>query len=86
MAGNKARLKMLFLLFEENGLCVCDLSDILEMNVSAVSQHLRKLKDAGIVEVEKQGQTSYYYIANSYKKLFKPVYGLFSENSILDQI
>ena len=53
LAGNTARLKVLFLLYEERELCVCDLSDILQMNVSAVSQHLRKLKDAGIVQVER---------------------------------
>lgn len=86
LAGNTARLKILFLLFEETELCVCDLSDILQMNVSAVSQHLRKLKDAGIVHVERKGQTSFYYLAKNYQKLFKPVYKLFGENSILDQI
>ena len=45
LAGNEVRLKILYLMYEEKELCVCDLSDILGMNVSAISQHLRKLKD-----------------------------------------
>ncbi|MFU8813617.1 MAG: ArsR/SmtB family transcription factor, partial [Balneolaceae bacterium] len=45
LAGNDVRLKILFLLNNEENLCPCDLADILDMTVPAVSQHLRKLKD-----------------------------------------
>ena len=62
LAGNEVRLKMLFLLDEEKELCVCDLSDILGMNISAISQHLRKLKDGNIVGIRKEGQTYFYFI------------------------
>jgi len=48
LAGNEVRLNILYLLYNEGHLCVCDLSDILEMKSPAVSQHLRKLKD-GII-------------------------------------
>ena len=33
LVGNSVRLKILYLLFEEKRLCVCDLSDILSMNI-----------------------------------------------------
>ena len=49
LAGNSVRLKILYLLSEETELCPCDLSDILGMTVPAVSQHLRKMRDADIV-------------------------------------
>ncbi len=62
LAGNEVRFKILFLLNKEGELCVCDLSDILGMNVSAISQHLRKLKDGKLVDVRKDGQTYYYFI------------------------
>jgi DNA-binding transcriptional ArsR family regulator len=45
LIGNFVRLKLLYLLNKEVRRCVCDLSDILEKNVSGISQHLRKLKD-----------------------------------------
>ena len=60
MAGNANRLKIIFLLQEESNLCVCDLSDILGMSIPAVSQHLRKLKDAQLIQARKVGQTVFY--------------------------
>ncbi|MCF6342572.1 MAG: metalloregulator ArsR/SmtB family transcription factor [Bacteroidales bacterium] len=64
LAGNEVRFKILFLLNKERELCVCDLSDILGMSVSAISQHLRKLKDGKMVDVRKEGQTYYYFVKN----------------------
>ncbi|QNE42304.1 winged helix-turn-helix transcriptional regulator (plasmid) [Hymenobacter sp. NBH84] len=60
LAGNEVRLKMLFLLAQEQQLCVCDMADVLQMNVSAISQHLRKLKDGGMIQARKVGQTVFY--------------------------
>ena len=73
LAGNEVRLKILYLLFEEKELCVCDLSDILEMTISAISQHLRKLKDGNLVDVRKDGQTYYYFIKNKYRSLLQTI-------------
>ena len=60
LAGNPVRLKILILLSTEKKLCVCDISEILEMKIPAVSQHLRKLKDGDMVEAERQGSTIFY--------------------------
>ncbi len=60
IAGNDVRLKILFLLNTEEELCPCDLADILKMSVPAVSQHIRKMKDAGIISSRRDGQTLYY--------------------------
>ncbi len=70
LAGNEIRLKILYLLRKEKELCVCDLSDILGMSVSAISQHLRKLKDGKIVSVRKEGPTYYYYCNNEDEIMF----------------
>ncbi len=61
LIGNPVRLKILKLI-SENKLCVCDLSDILDISIPAVSQHLRKLKDAKLIINEKKGQTIYNYV------------------------
>ena len=60
ISGNEVRLKILFLLNMEKELCPCDLSDILGMSVPAVSQHIRKMKDADIISSRREGQTLYY--------------------------
>jgi len=86
LAGNNVRLKILFLLYEEKQLCVCDISDILGMTISAVSQHLRKLKDRKLIETERQAQTIFYSLTNAYKDLFEPFFIILDENKILEII
>ncbi|MFT7161568.1 MAG: DNA-binding transcriptional ArsR family regulator [Parvicellaceae bacterium] len=73
LAGNEVRLKMLFLLDKESKMCPCDLSDILAMTVPAISQHLKKLKDAGLVESNKVGQTIFYSITKSSNPILNPI-------------
>lgn len=74
LAGNEVRLKILYLLEEENELCPCDLSDILGMSVPAISQHLRKMKDGNIVEARKVGQTIFYSLRSEHLKILKPFF------------
>lgn len=74
LAGNEVRLKILYLLEEEKELCPCDLSDILGMTIPAVSQHLRKLKDGGVVQTRKEGQTIYYSLTQENLKTIKPFF------------
>ncbi len=86
LAGNSVRLKIIFLLQEEEQLCPCDLSDILGMNISAISQHLRKLKDGKIIVSKKTGQTVFYSMSTEYANIFKPIFKLIANNKILDLI
>ena len=74
LAGNEVRLKILFLLEEENELCPCDLSDILGMSIPAVSQHLRKLKDGNIIEGRREGQTIFYSLKKEQLDLLHPFF------------
>ena len=60
LAGNLQRLKIQYLLHAHTEMCVCDLAEVLELTDSAVSQHLRKLKDKNIVKARRKGQTIYY--------------------------
>lgn len=74
LAGNEVRLKILYLLEEENELCPCDMSDILGMSIPAVSQHLRKLKDGNIIESRKVGQTIFYSLRSEHLKILRPFF------------
>ena len=81
LAGNNVRLKILFLLSKEKKLCVCDLSDILSMKISAISQHLRKLKDKNLILPERQAQTIFYSLSPYYKEIFSPFFELIENNN-----
>ena len=74
LAGNEVRLKILYLLEEEDELCPCDISDILGMSIPAVSQHLRKLKDGNIIQSRREGQTIYYSLTQENLKIIRPFF------------
>lgn len=57
--ADKTRLRILGLL-RERELCVCDLTEVLQISQPGVSQHLRRLKQAGFVKERKGGQWVYY--------------------------
>lgn len=78
LVGNNVRLKIIWLI-NENKFCVCDLADILQMSVPAISQHLRKLKDVNIIESYREKQTIYYFITQENKKIVEHVLTLLSE-------
>jgi len=58
--AHPARLKLVDELSEHEELCVCDLTEAVGSDMSTVSRHLAQLKNAGIVESEKQGQMVFY--------------------------
>lgn len=86
LVGNKVRLQLLYLLFIEKRLCVCDLSDILTMNISAISQHLRKMKDRNLIETEREAQTIFYSLTPEYEKLLNPFFEILDKNNVLEAI
>ncbi|PHS37132.1 MAG: transcriptional regulator [Sulfurovum sp.] len=69
LLGNEVRLKMMTVFVNVDSVCVCDLSDILKMNQSPISQHLRKLKDAGLLESKREGMTIFYSIPSDQKEI-----------------
>jgi len=66
LAGNDIRLKILVLLKEEKELCPSDMSDILGINIPAISQHLRKLKDGKLLIQRRSGHVIYYSLNPKY--------------------
>src|SRR5699024_10822434 len=84
LAANDVRLNILYLLSKEDQLCPCDLSDILDMSVPAISQHLRKLKDVGLVQSERDGQTIFYSLDPLFSEILSPNFEHISNNNILE--
>jgi len=42
--------------------CVCELQPLFEISQPTLSHHLKKLREAGLVGVERQGLWAYYYV------------------------
>ncbi|MCO6043928.1 metalloregulator ArsR/SmtB family transcription factor [Aeoliella sp. ICT_H6.2] len=58
--AHPARLKLVDVLAEQDEVCVCELTEVIGMDMSTVSRHLSQLKNAGIVESDKRGQMVFY--------------------------
>jgi DNA-binding transcriptional ArsR family regulator len=61
-AGHPARLRILSML-RPGGLCVCQITAVLDLAVSTVSAHLGELKRAGLVTERKDGRWVSYRLA-----------------------
>lgn len=59
--GDDLRLAMLMLIQAQRKLCVYELTTALESSQPKVSRHLAILKEAGLLETERQGQWVYYF-------------------------
>lgn len=62
--GHPTRLRILEALARQDA-CVCHLTAMLGQRQAHVSQHLRILKDAGLVSDRRDGQMVYYRLADS---------------------
>ena len=60
--NDETRVKLLHFLDIHGALCVCDLQQSLDMIQSRLSRHLKILKDAGFLRVDRKGTWAYYSI------------------------
>jgi ArsR family transcriptional regulator len=62
--SDKNRLRILLML-RVRPLCVCEISEVLNVALSTISAHLKLLKTTGLIEDEKEGRWVIYRLAVS---------------------
>jgi ArsR family transcriptional regulator, arsenate/arsenite/antimonite-responsive transcriptional repressor len=61
--ADPVRLQLVDVLRKHAGkVCVCELVPLFDLSQPTVSHHLKVLRDAGIVDSERQGLWVYYYV------------------------
>ena len=61
--GDPIRLQLVDVLRKHAGkVCVCELVPLFDVSQPTLSHHLKKLRDAGIVDSERRGLWAYYYV------------------------
>ncbi len=61
--GDPVRLRLFYLLASCDELCVCHLTEALELPQSTVSRHLGVLRHAGLVVARRDGKWMHYRLA-----------------------
>lgn len=64
--ADKTRLKILHALKDGKEMCVCDLADVLSVQVSVASHHLRKLRDLKVLKYRNDGKLVYYSLRDQF--------------------
>lgn len=60
--NDETRLKILHFIDVNGEVCVCDIENSFDMIQSRVSRHLKILKEAGFLKVDRRGRWAYYSI------------------------
>jgi ArsR family transcriptional regulator, arsenate/arsenite/antimonite-responsive transcriptional repressor len=61
--GDPIRLQLVDVLRKHAGkVCVCELVPLFDVSQPTLSHHLKRLRDAGIVDCERRGLWAYYYV------------------------
>ena len=74
LLGDQTRLTVMKLI-ENQACCVCEFVEIFRVSQPSISQHIRKLKDLGLVDEERKGQWIFYSLNKSseYYSFIKPL-------------
>ena len=62
--NDETRVKILHYIYKNKEVCVCDIENSFFMIQSRVSRHLKILKDAGFLKVDRRGRWAFYSIRN----------------------
>jgi ArsR family transcriptional regulator len=62
--GDANRLKILGFIQRYGDVCVCEITESLQLSQPLVSRHLRMLKSAGLVQSRKEGKWMIYSLAS----------------------
>ncbi len=79
--NDETRLNILRFINENGAVCVCDIESSFGMIQSRISRHLKILKEAGFLKVERKGRWAYYAIRSPLDKFRQDI---LTEISYLD--
>ncbi len=65
LAGDPTRLRILCLMYEQEEACVTQISESLGMTIANISQHLQLMRDNGLCEAERRGNTICYRLVKN---------------------
>ncbi|MFI0418457.1 ArsR/SmtB family transcription factor [Spongiactinospora sp. 9N601] len=69
LLGDPTRAQLLYALLAAGELCVCDLTEAVQVTDTAVSHALRLLRTAGVVASRREGRTIYYRLSDAHVRM-----------------
>lgn len=66
--ADDTRLKIAYILCQEEELCVCDVATIIGATTATASHHLRHLRNLGLAKYRKEGKLVFYSLDDAHVK------------------
>ena len=63
LLADETRLCCVVLIHQQGSLCVCELTEVLQLSQPKISRHLAILRQAGLLVTERKGQWIYYQLS-----------------------
>jgi ArsR family transcriptional regulator, arsenate/arsenite/antimonite-responsive transcriptional repressor len=83
--ADEARMRILFLIRENEEMCISDLELILNFTQAKTSRHISYLKNSGILNVKKVDQWVFYYIKEEVKDFVNNSLRFVDKDQVLQQ-
>ena len=81
--SDEARIRILFLLYQNKELCISDLEHILGFTQTKTSRHVNYLKNAGLVSSRKSDQWIFYFLKEEVHDIVSQIFGYLNRDSVL---
>ncbi len=83
--ADATRVRVLAALRDDE-LCVCELSDALEISQSTLSTHLQVIREADLVQTRREGKWVYYALTPEARRLLKTLFAFFKDRLEADKL
>lgn len=83
--SDEARIRILFLLYNNKELCISDLEQILGFTQTKTSRHVNYLKNAGLVNSRKVDQWIFYFLKDEVFDIVTQTFSYLNKDSVLIQ-
>ncbi len=81
--SEESRIRILYLIYKNEQMCISDLEQILNFSQSKTSRHLLYLKNAGLLSFTKEDQWVYYFLKEEFSGIIAQVYSFIEKDPLL---
>jgi DNA-binding transcriptional ArsR family regulator len=81
--SEEARIRIIYLLYNNEEMCISDIEHILDFTQAKTSRHLIYLKNAGLVGFKKVDQWAYYYLKEEVKDIVQQIFQYLGKDLVL---
>ncbi len=83
--SDDSRLRILYLIFTNEEMCISDIEQILNFTQTKTSRHITYLKNSGILKQNKSDQWVYYSIKEQYSGIVETMLHMIEKDEILEE-